>query len=463
MKFLPEEDTIVALSSPLGKGAIALIRVSGSQSLTIVNKNLKTPISPKDVRKAHFTDFVDTSDGHTIDQVVVTFFKAPHSYTGEDVLEISCHCNHLIINDIIHCLIKNGARTAEPGEFTFRAFMNGKLDLSQAEAVAEVINSRTRQSLNQSLRHLEGKLSEKISLIKNEILNYLSLMEINLDFSDEEIEVMPLEHLVEKIDKTINELNHLKSSYDYGRLLQEGIKMLILGKPNVGKSSLLNALLKKERAIVSDIPGTTRDYIEASLEIDGLSVQAVDTAGIRHTEDTIEAMGVQRALEQIKTTDIVLCLFEAPYPLNQDDEKLIEIINEYRETVKFLLVLNKIDISINRETEKRLKSLNLPEAAISAEKHTGLEKLKGLIKEQLVSDFSMESEEVVVTSARHFEALNKTIESLQHARDSVLARATEEIIAVDLRLALDHLGEITGETTPEDVLNHIFANFCIGK
>ncbi len=463
MKFLPEDDTIVALSSPLGNGAIAVIRVSGKQCLEVVNPLLKRKINLSEARKAFFNEMFEPASNNSIDQVVTTYFKSPNSYSGEDIVEIGCHCNTLIINKIIDECVQQGARVAEPGEFTFRAFMNGKMDLSQAEAVAGIINARSRQSLTQSMRHLEGRLSERIHQIKNDILSNLALLEINLDFSDEEIEVLPIAEMAVKIENTISNIESFLKTYDYGRLLQEGIKLIILGKPNVGKSSLLNCLLEKDRAIVSEIPGTTRDYIEASMEVDGLAVQAVDTAGIRYTEDAVEAIGVERAREQIQTADIALCVFEGNKPLDSDDEVLINIIRENTRTVNFVAVLNKSDLSILECTNTALNKLKIPSVEISAKEGHGIGDLKKTIKEQLLAGQGMESEEIVVTNARHKTALERTISSLQNALGAIKLQATEEMIAVDIRLALDHLGEITGETTSEDVVNHIFANFCIGK
>jgi len=462
MKYIRQDDTIIALSTPLGNGAIAVIRISGEEALSILNPLLKRTIRSTDARKALFNEFISSSQS-VVDQIVTTFFKSPASYTGEDVVEISCHCNPLIINRIIDEIIRNDARVAEPGEFTLRAFLNGKMDLSQAEAVAEIINARTRQSLTQSLRHLEGRFSEIIAKIHRQILNNLALLEINLDFSDEEIEVLPVREMAEKMTGVIERIQGLLKTYDYGRLLQEGVKMLILGKPNVGKSSLLNVLLARDRAIVSEIPGTTRDYIEATMEIDGLAVQAVDTAGIRQTEDTVEAIGVQLALAQIESSDIALCLFDAHRPLDDDDHALIKIIQDRLQDTLFVLILNKSDLKRNAKTETAIKSLNLPTVRVSAKTQTNIQSLKRTIKKQLIHDQSMETEEIVVTSARHKQALENTVRSLQNAIAAMEMNASEEIIAVDIRLALDHLGEITGETTSEDVLNHIFANFCIGK
>ena len=461
VKYINREDTIVALSTPLGSGAIAVIRLSGPQSLQIINPLLKHPLSAEQARRAILNE-IGAPDS-PIDQVMTVYFQAPKSYTGEDMVEISSHCNPLIIKRIIDSLVENGARIANPGEFTFRAFVNGKIDLAQAEAVAEIINARSRQSVSQSLRHLEGRLSQKIYRIKNDILNHLALLEINLDFSDEEIEVLPVEEMAAKMESIITEIEALLNTYDYGRLLQEGIKLLILGKPNVGKSSLLNQLLQRERAIVSDIPGTTRDYIEASMELDGLAVQAVDTAGIRNTADPVEAIGVQRALEQIETADVALCVFDGSAALDADDQVLLDMIRKHSASVNIVLAVNKSDLSPNAATIETLKALEFPLVSISAKTSDGVDVLKQTIKQVVIGNEQMETEELVVTSARHKSVLERTIGALRNAVEAMRMHATEEIIAVDIRLALDYLGEITGETTPDDVINHIFANFCIGK
>ncbi|MCB0289017.1 MAG: tRNA uridine-5-carboxymethylaminomethyl(34) synthesis GTPase MnmE, partial [Calditrichaeota bacterium] len=307
------------------------------------------------------------------------------------------------------------------------------------------------------------RLSERIFAIREQILGFLALIEISLDFSEEEIEVLPLDELKIRLTETIAQIERLLDTYDYGRLLQEGIKLLILGKPNVGKSSLLNALLQRDRAIVSEIPGTTRDYIEASLELDGLAVQAVDTAGIRHTEDLVEAIGVERALKQLESADVALAVFESQRELEADDRALLEIIKQHGADVNFVLVQNKADLGQSASAVAALGELNLPLVAISARTGEGIDGLKQAIKNEIFRDSSIESEEVVVTSARHQRALEGTITALRNALEAVDLRASEEVLAVDVRLALDSLGEITGETTSEDVLNHIFANFCIGK
>ena len=462
MKYI-EEDTIVALATPLGRGAIAVVRLSGPQSLTIVNRMLVRKLGCKDVRRAVFSDLVAADSGELIDQVVVTYFQGPASYTGEDVVEISCHCNPLIIDQIISQAVQHGARVAEPGEFTFRAFLNHKLDLSQAEAVAEVIDARTSQSLKQSLHHLEGRLSEKIVVIKDELLDCLSRLEISLDFSEEDLEIIPTEQLRSRLTGVVNRIKAFLKTYAYGRLLENGARLLIVGKPNVGKSSLLNLLLGKERAIVSELPGTTRDYIEAGLELDGIFIQAVDTAGVRQTQDWVESIGIQRTLELLKTADVALAMFEGHRVLDGDDREMLRIIRAHREETPFVLVVNKADLGVRKEVLAALRALKLPLVIFSVKTERGRDELKATIRRVLIREAVGDSEEVVITRARHRAILEGVVTALEDALQSLKQGAPEEVVALDVRVALDRLGEITGETTPEEVLRHIFSHFCIGK
>lgn len=440
-----------------------MVRVSGKDALVLCNQCLKSPLDSTAPRLARFGELCHPVENRIIDQVVAIYFKSPSSYTGEDMVEISCHCNPLIIDDILSSLVGLGARIAMPGEFTLRAFLNGKIDLAQAEAVADVIGARTRESVNQSMRHLGGKLSEDIERIRSEILNLLSMLEINLDFSEEDIQALSPQELKAELCGTVEHLQKLIDSYDYGRLLKQGVKMLILGKPNVGKSSLLNSLLQRERAIVSEIPGTTRDYIEEEMTIGGFAVQAVDTAGIRVTSDEVELQGISRALEHLQSSDLVLCLFDAHSLLDSDDAAMIDIIQERRKDQNWLLVLNKTDLGIEPKALERISELQLHCEKISAKTGTGIGALQGTIRNMLISDRSLENEEIVITSVRQRNVLMRTVASLKSAINSIEQSAGDEIIALDLRLALDTLGEITGEVTSEDILNHIFGNFCIGK
>ncbi len=463
MKIWDSEDTIVALSTPLGKGAIAIVRMSGPESLAILNHLFDHQVTSRDERRAITGHLYTPKDRHLIDQVVVIYYRAPRSYTGEDLVEISSHCNPLIIDRIIAAAIELGARLARPGEFTQRAFLNHKLDLSQAEAVASVIEAKTQQSLTHTLRQLEGGLSKRLGEIKQEMIQITSLIEVSLDFNEEEAEIYHPSELLRHTDRVLEAIDSLIGSFAYGKLLHEGIKLLILGKPNVGKSSLLNLLLKRERAIVSEIPGTTRDYIEGQLEIDGIPVQVVDTAGIRQTSDRIEEIGVQRALEQIPSADLVLALFDAHAPLDGDDQRLLDTLEQQRGQRPIVLVLNKIDLGIRPDTERKLTSLELPLVPLSAKTGQNLGELKQAVKHIILSDTAVENEEIVVTNRRHKIALENARRSLQKFREGLARGLDEVVLAAELRSALDYLGEITGETTTADILNHIFEEFCIGK
>jgi tRNA modification GTPase len=438
--------------------------LSGEKGLGLINQCFSKPINRDNHRQAVTGEFFGREDKQLIDECVVTFFQSPHSYTGEDVVEISCHCNPLIIDQIIKELLSGGARLAQPGEFTRRAFLNQKMDLSQAEAVASIIESKTRKGLSCSMRQLEGGLSERIQEIKAEIVGLASLIEVNLDFNEEDIQVYQASDLVKQANITHRKIGSLLHTYDYGRLLQEGLKLLLLGKPNVGKSSLLNALVERDRAIVSDVPGTTRDYIEEYTQIEGFPIQIVDTAGIRETLDMIEEIGVKRALGHIETSDLVLALFDAHQKPDNNDRKFIDYLNRIvKGNVPFIVVLNKIDLGLNQDTKDQLHGLEAQLVEVSAKKGTHISQLKQKIKHILVSDEAVEAEDIIVSSARHKEVLGKAEKAMQNFSTGIQQGMDEVILASELRSALDYLGEIVGEITSEDLLNHIFGNFCIGK
>ncbi len=463
MKFWEEEDTIIALSTPVGRGALAVVRLSGSGCLTMVNSIFSSKLKESDHRRAVIGEIISHTTKSLIDQCVVTYFRSPHSYTGEDMVEISCHCNQLIIDQIIQEFVNLGARIAQPGEFTKRAFMNQKLDLSQAEAVASIIEAKSRQSLSISLRQLEGGLSRKVDDIKQAILDIASLVELNLDFDENDIQVYEKGDIVRRARNIISQIESLVHTYEYGKLLTEGIKILILGKPNVGKSSLLNAILEKDRAIVSDIPGTTRDYIEGYTHVGGIPIQIVDTAGIRETNDTIEDIGVKRALQHMESSDIVLAMFDVHKPLDDDDYRLIQYIELERNKLPILVVLNQQDRGIDQNTLQYLKQLDFECVQISVKFGQNITEMNKLIKNKLVADHSVEQEEVVVANARHRTALVNTKKSLLSLVKGLKSGIDEVILTTELQSALDYIGEIAGESTSEDVLNNIFHQFCVGK
>jgi tRNA modification GTPase len=457
------EDTIVALSTPFGRGALSIIRLSGEKSLPIINQIFSVPIIRKNHRTVKTGNIKSKNSRTNIDQVVVSYHKSPHSYTGEDTIEISCHGNPLLVNQIIQEIIDQGARAANPGEFTQRAFLNNKLDLAQAEAVSSIIEAQTKQSLRYSMRQLEGGLSREINSIKQELIDLLSYIEVSLDFNDNDIEIYEKSNILEKAETIYNRIEPLIASYQFGKLLTEGIKLVLLGKPNVGKSSLLNALLEKERAIVSDKPGTTRDYIEGQMQIDGIPIQVVDTAGVRGTSDPVEKVGVEKALDQLKSSDIILIIFEAHKKLDQNDEHLLKYINNSKIGALIFIILNKTDLGIRKETLSVLEKLNFNLQGVSALYGHNINRLKDEIKHKLHTDNYSGQEEIVLTNARHFEALRKTKESIKMFSQNLKCGVDEVVLAADLGNALTYLGKIVGTITTEEILNNIFGQFCIGK
>jgi len=459
-----DEDTIVALSTPPGKGAIAMVRMSGEKALAILNRIFTPSLSPQHHRKAVSGVVHHLNNNQIIDECVAIYYQSPNSYTGEDLVEICCHCNPLIIDEIIQQVIKAGARVAQPGEFTKRAYLNHKMDLMQAEAVAAVIAARTRTGLACSLRQLDGTFSQRIHQIQQDIIHLASLIEVNLDFSEEDLQVYDKRDVLQRTQVCLEQIDKLLHTYNYGRLLNDGIKLLLLGKPNVGKSSLLNALAERERSIVSEIPGTTRDYIEEFTQMEGFPIQIVDTAGIRETLDMIEEIGVKKALKHIESSDLILALFEIHKPLDADDLRLIEYLNQYvQKKVPFLVVLNKSDLGIEPDTINVLKKLGSPLVEISVKTGYNMDILKQQIKNCLVDDAGLEEEGLVVTNARHKHALDKVQHALKDFQRGLQKGLDEVILATELRSALDYLGEIVGEVSRDDLLNHIFNQFCVGK
>lgn len=449
-----KEDTIVALATPAGVGAISVIRVSGPQSFLAVDNifNGKTKIDDAASHTLHYGDIKNQDDEH-IDDVLVSVFRAPNSYTGEDSVEISTHGNPLITQRIIDLLIStSNIRLAEPGEFTKRAFLNNRLDLAEAEAVADVINSRTEASLRGARNQLDGMLSQKVKELRAQLLNSSSFVELELDFAEEDIEFVNQNELLKRIDSIIIEIDTLLESYDFGRVIRDGVNVAIVGRPNVGKSSLLNYILKESRAIVSEIPGTTRDVIREEVSIEGILFRLFDTAGIRISEDTIEKEGILRSQETVRTADVVIFLEDVEQSESRD--LYLDLLN-FTSSNKILKVLNKIDLF--KESPKPT------DVKISAKTGEGIENLFIKLKEIAIGSESYTEKTAIVTNLRHHNCLKKSRENLINARESILKKMSGEFISVDLRNAEMNLAEIIGEMTSEDILNNIFMKFCIGK
>ena len=461
-------DTIVALATPSGAGAIAVIRVSGSEAITISDKLFRSIHGKKlSKQKTHTIHLGHIIDGKKeIDEVLLSIFKNPQSYTGEDIVEISCHGSPYIQQEILQLFLRNGCRMADAGEFTLRAFLNGKLDLSQAEAVADLISSENEASHQIAIQQMRGGFSSEIEQLREELLNFASLIELELDFSEEDVEFANRDQFTDLVDRITLVLKRLIDSFAIGNVIKNGIPVAIVGEPNVGKSTLLNALLNEERAIVSDIAGTTRDTIEDEISIGGIGFRFIDTAGIRETKDIVESIGIKRTFEKIDQAQVVIYLFESDV-VAKDPEKaksvLIEIEkikNKYSH--KPLLVLaNKTD-KLSDEEREALKS-QIPDIKfISAKTGSGVEALtKDLLN--LVNTGALKNNETIVTNSRHYDALLKALEEIQKVKHGLDTNLSGDLLAIDIRQALYYFGLITGEVTNDELLGNIFSNFCIGK
>ncbi len=451
------QDTIVALAtSPGANGAIAVIRLSGTQAIGITNAVFRG----KDLTKqsSHTIHFGTIRDGEQIiDEVLVSLFIGPNSYTKEDVVEISTHNSKYIIEHVITLLMRHGARAAKAGEFTLRAFLNGGMDLSQAEAVADLIASGSAASHQIAMQQMRGGFSNQLKKLREDLVHFASLIELELDFSEEDVEFANREQLKALIHHIYSVIGKLIQSFEQGNVLKNGVPAVIAGKPNVGKSTLLNALLNEERAIVSEIAGTTRDTIEDEINIHGVTFRFIDTAGIRETEDVIEAKGVARTLEKMKQARLIIYLFDPTQDRMTDVQQQIADVQDLR--IPFVTIINKSDLI---DEQQRAEYAPLNPIYISAKQQLGIEELKEeLLRQANLSD--MNTDDVMVTNIRHVEALQHTQEALEKVLYGIDNPVTSDFLAMDIRQALYHLGEITGAVTTDDLLDNIFSKFCIGK
>ena len=456
-----QNDTIAAIATPLGEAGISVIRLSGMKAIEITDRIFQGKSSLQTVpsHSIHHGRIMHPAEG-VVDEVLVSVFKRPHSYTGEDVVEISCHGSYYVANKILETVIGLGVRQADPGEFTQRAFLNGKLDLMQAEAVADLIHSKTALAHRASVDQLNGSLSRSILALRQKLIDLCSLVELELDFAEEGIELTDHNRVEVFFDDTITELGRLVDSFNYGRIIRDGVKVVLAGCPNVGKSSLLNVLLKENRAIVSDIPGTTRDVIEEAILIDGIAFRLADTAGLRNTTDIIEQEGVRRSNSQMDGADLILLLIDSSELLTADSHHIVaDVLRRYGKRV--LLVLNKSDI-LNENFS--LNSFNkYDKISISCTNEVGIDSLTRKMIQHIITTCDPTSSSIRIQSERHRDLLKKTLNSVVAAKATFEGKLSGEFIAVDLRAALNYLGEIIGITTPDDVLNNIFSRFCIGK
>lgn len=459
------QDTIVALATANGIGAIGIIRVSGEKSIEIVQRSFRGKNLLE--QKSHTVHYGFITDGNEdVDEVMVSLFKAPKSFTTEDSVEISFHGSPVIAKHILNVLIQDGGRMAKPGEFTMRAFMNGRIDLSQAEAIADVVAAENEASQKVALNQLKGGISNEISLLRTDLLNFTSLVELELDFAEEDVEFADRKDIQNLIDKIESKLNQLIQSFRYGNAIKNGTAVAIIGKPNAGKSTLLNALLKEERAIVSDIPGTTRDTIEEILHLDGHPFRLIDTAGLRDTTDVIESIGVKKAVEKVDAAEVLIYLVDSnSADLSEDFKMLLPLL---RPDLKLIVCFTKIDIAdpekIKFVKESFVNKIKSPfdSVEISALQNQHLDQLQNSLLDYIKQIKSNEGN-VIITNQRHVEALHKSLDAVMSVRHAIQSGLTTELLAYELRNALEHLGEISGEVTNDEILGNIFSKFCIGK
>ena len=450
-------DTIVAQSTPQGKGAIGIIRLSGKNSITIINSMFPSKdLSKEKSHTIHFGNIEYEND--IIDEVLVSIFKEPKSYTKENIVEISCHGSNYIIKKILSITVELGARVANRGEFTFRSFLNGNIDLSQAEAVSDLISSNSENSHKMAINHIKGVFSNKIKELRKDLINLSSLLELELDFSEEDVEFANREQLENLLDEILSFNNLLLDSYKLNNVIKDGINVLILGKPNVGKSTILNGLLEEDKAIISDIPGTTRDVLEDTITIGGNLIRFIDTAGIRKTDDKIEKIGIEKALNQIEKAALILYIFD----LNKTNVNSLEreLNNNLFNKKHIIYIGNKGDLDVSKEVDLYFSNKKLKK--ISANNNNDINKLKNHINNYITKNL-VSSDSSIMINERHYASLTNVNTSINNVKKNLKNKSNIDLLALDIKYALNHLGEITGEISNEEILGNIFSKFCIGK
>ncbi|MGB1004034.1 MAG: tRNA uridine-5-carboxymethylaminomethyl(34) synthesis GTPase MnmE [Salibacteraceae bacterium] len=460
MNYVPE--TICALSTPNGIGAIAMIRLSGADTFAIMQKMFRKDLIQKESHTAHFGLIKDGDK--LVDEVVAVIYKNPKSFTGEDMVEISCHASPFIVQEILRLLLKNGCRMAKEGEFSLRAYLNGKVDLSQAEAIADLIASENKASHEMAMNQMRGGFAKVINGLREELIHFASMIELELDFGEEDVEFADRTQLVDLVAKILVEIRRLSGSFALGNVLKNGVPVSIVGEPNVGKSTLLNQFLNEDRAIVSNIAGTTRDVIEDTVTYDGIEFRFIDTAGIRETDDEIESIGIEKAFEKVKQASIILYMIDAAHTnLNYANSELAKVREAMGEGKELIVVINKVDTVKEVDVAQFQTALNHQQIVLlSAKESTGLDELKEILV-QYVQKQGNVTGQVIVSNARHYEALNQADEALERVKYSLKNNIPTDLVAMDIRQCLHHLGDITGNINTEDLLDSIFSNFCIGK
>ncbi len=457
------EETIAALATPPGEGGIGIIRISGSNSFEVAKKIFRSRKVNFDEIKSRYLyhgHIIDPFEEKIIDEVLLTCMKAPHTYTREDVVEINCHGGIIPIKETLEVIYSHGVRPAEPGEFTKRAFLNGRLDLTQAEGVIDLITSKTDMLKDVALDQVQGKLKGKVEYIKENLMTIMANLEAKIDFPEEDIEVLDNEELAKIAAYVLDDVKELIASYDKGKIIREGIKTVIVGKPNVGKSSLLNKLLGENRAIVTDIPGTTRDTIEEAINLDGIPLNIIDTAGIRKAKDEVEKIGVDRTRELMEQAELILVIIDSSEPLSTEDIETLEMCKNKTSIV----LLNKSDLEQNvneDDINKLIESKNV--LSISALKSEGIDELKRLINNLVFEGIAYQEDSLIITNTRQYSSLKTAEQDIEKAYDALINFLSEDLISIDIKNALESIDEMTGDNISENVIDEIFSRFCIGK
>lgn len=457
-----QSDTIAAISTPHGTGGIGIIRISGDKAFEIaagIYKG-KTPFFELPSHTVNYGKIIDPRNGEPVDEVLLLKLAKPGTFTREDTVEINCHGGIVVVRRVLELVLKAGARLAEPGEFTKRAFLNGRIDLSQAEAVIDIINAKTEESSKAAVGQLEGRLSEKLKAARKRLIELMAHMEVTFDYPEHDIEKATSDMVLEQVEEICHQLAMLSESFERGRIIREGITIVITGKPNVGKSSLLNELSGSARAIVTDIPGTTRDIIEEYVSIRGIPARIVDTAGIRETKDIVEKLGVEKAEKAVKSADLVIIVLDAGTGIEEQDIVLLQTLRN----VKRLVLINKTDLISEKDLYNligQLKNENVLTATLKEGK--GIEELEETIYEMFFAGEVKANDEVLLTNVRHKHLVDKAIEDLKNTCGALRSGMPLDLAAIDLKSAAENIGNITGESVSEDILNEIFSRFCIGK
>lgn len=458
------DPTIAAIATPLGAGGIGIIRMSGQDALSIADKVFKSKskkvLQEQRSHTIHYGWIIDPDTQEVIDEVLMMLMKGPNTYTREDVIEINCHGGMIVIQKILQLLLKNGAQLAEPGEFTKRAFLNGRIDLSQAEAVIDIINAQTELSLQSSISQLGGTLSQKVKNLRQELLEMIAHIEASIDYPEYDMEELTYEMIQNKTEMLLDQVNDFIRTADTGRMIREGIQTVIIGKPNVGKSSLLNALLREQRAIVTDIPGTTRDVLEEYITIQGVPLKLMDTAGIRETADVVEQIGVEKSKEWMTKSDLVLVMMDASTKFTTEDHEIFKLI----EGKRCLVLINKTDLPRKLDIKQVFAYVDKEQILeLSVKEGEGMDQLENRLKEMFFAGEINVKDDVFITNVRHKDALVKAKSSLETVLETIELEMPEDCLSIDLQSAYEYLGEITGETVGESIIHQIFSQFCLGK